>query len=246
MKTYAASTRRGLARGRIGLADVEALGLPVPKAVAQVAARLDKLEARRRGLPDDRATRAVTVAAVLEDPDADLAEPALAEWVRDVEAFAVREAIDHTALELAAVVAGHADQFIVAARKQVFEPAVETLTRVAALGGENLSSAVRAGRHDDAATLVEAPIAAAKVTQCLSMRDRFYRSETAGMPHRVWANPELIDWTGAESTTGLPRYLHGIRHGGRLHLAVLAELEDLAREADRARRAAVRAQYAAA
>jgi len=245
VKTYARSTRRGLDRGRLRLADVEALGLPVPKNIATIAARLDQLEARRRSLPDDYATRAETVAALLADPGTDIAGHAAAEWTRDVEAFAVREAIDTTALELSAAVAGHADQFVVAARKQVFEPAVEVLTRVAALGGENLSTAVRAGRHDDAATLVEGPIAAATVTQCLSMRDRFYRSETAGMPHRVWANPTDIDWTGAESATGLDRYLHGLRHGGRLHLATFTELEDLAREADRARRAAVRAQFAA-
>lgn len=247
MKSYTRSTRYRIHRGRSILDRLHGLGIEPPAEVAAAATLLDALEQRRRALPDEHALRARTVEALMADPAADVLDLALAEHARDVEARALAEAQDRASEALSHAVFHASDEIVAAARREVFEPSLKILTTVAQLpAGTSLADLVRSKATKDAEMLTQAPVAAEKLKLCFSLRDSLAHGEAARLPHRVWSNPTEIDWSGAESTTGLDRYLHGLRHGGRLHLGTFSEIEDLAREADRARRAAVRAQFAAA
>jgi len=247
MKAYSRSTRFRIHRGRSILDRLDGLGIEPPAEVATAAALLDALESRRRALPDEHALRARTVEALMGDPAADVLDLALAEHARDVEARALAEAQDRASEALSHAVFHASDEIVAAARREVFEPSVKILTTVAQLpGGTSLSDLVRSKATKDAEAMTQAPVAAEKVKLCLTLRDSLAHGEAARLPHRVWRHPEVIDWTGHENDVGMARLVHGIRQGGEPHLGTFSEIEDLAREADRARRAAVRAQFAAA
>jgi hypothetical protein len=242
MKTYTRSTNYRLGRGRLGLEAVRSLDLDLPEPVAEAEAKLAALHQRRGQIPSSDAVRGTTVAALLEDPTVDLAALAAAEIARDVEDSATMEAVDRMAESLSHLVAAHADDFVVAARAKVFEPAVATLTAAAALEpSATLSDLVKAKRNDDAHLLTEAPLAAARVRECFTLRDRLYRNETNGMPHSRWENPEALDRDALSNLQGLDWFVAGIRQCGRLWLGTYAELDAKGRgweEAEKARRTA--------
>lgn len=247
MKRYSRSTNYRLHRGRSVLDRLHDLGITPPAEVATAAGVLDALEQRRRDLPDEHALRARTVEALMADPAADVHDLALAEHARDVEARALAEALDRASEALSRAVFHASDEIVAAARREIFEPSAKILTAVAQLpAGTTLSDLVRSKATKDAEAMTLAPLAAEKLRLCFTLRDALAHGETARLAHRTWKNPTDIDWTGAESATGVDRYVHGIRRGGQLWLGTYAELEHLDLEADRARCATARAQHAVA
>lgn len=242
MKSYRTSTNHRNRAGSLILSAVHDLGLEPPPPMKAAADRLAAIEARQKHIASEADVRSATVAALIDDPGADLTKLAHAELVRDVEAQALAEAADRARDKLSAVVLQVADELVLDARAKVFEPAVKTLAAAAALPRDaTLAQLVASKRHEQAEAMTMAPIAAQQVRACLDLRDRLCRNETGRMACRVWKDPSAIDWTGSESTTGVERYIAGLRGGGELWLGTYAEVDSTSRAhatADKARKVA--------
>lgn len=247
MKQYRSSSNHRLRSGTLIVGAVRDLGLDQPPPMKAAADHLAAIEARQKAIASEADVRSATVAALIDNPGADLTKLAQAELVRDVEAQALSEAADRAREALSAVVLQVGDELVLSAREKVFEPAVKMLEAAAALPNDaSLAQLVASKRHKEAEALTMAPIAAQQVRACLHLRDRLVRSETSRMACRVWRNPSSIDWTGHEATVGVERYIAGIRGGGQLWLGTFAEVDDADRQAKAAAKAKKQAEAAEA
>lgn len=216
-----------------GLVDeLRTLEVPLPEAVTTARDLIDALKARAKATPADKDHRHAVIEALLADPDVDIDQLIAAEVDADTRHNVLLQAQDSAQSALSQTIATHSDELTRALRSTVFEPALATLTTVAATttAEDTATSLLRAGNAATAKALVAVPEAALAVAACYRLRDRIYAgSGLRNLACAIWRNPDELDALRHSEDLGV-RYLAGLRLGGVLWLGTYAEVDDTTRQ----------------
>lgn len=230
-------------RARAALKQLDKHGIPLPAAVAEAVAVLDRIEAAPIPDPSPRAIHdAVLDGASLDELDAIALRQLTHSRVRDGWAQARLTA----AIEVLSAIMAARDE-LHAQLAPLAEEHIEKLTKIAGLGEVRLDELIRNSRTDDARLLADKELIGTELHELFQFRDTFLTpvsldTTPEGVDCSVWRNPRKV--RNLHPTTVTDGFIAGIQRGGQLWYPSADEAAaaaapiaaELRREADAKRR----------
>lgn len=210
------------------IAELVALGVEIPPAVAAAEERVSILDQRRKETPVVDERRKVSVETLLDDPAADIGPLALAELAADVERNTLVQASDGARAQVLNALLANADALVASLDAVVFAPALAQLVEAAAVAPQaTVAGLLQSGKAKQARALADAPVAAEQLKRAYRLRGFIYRG--SGIDHLAcarWRHPELVHLDGLH---GVDYWCAGIRQGGELWLGTYTDVEAASR-----------------